>query len=369
MQMRANYLENNVISNCFGCGACEAVCPTQAIKMEEDERGFLHPVIDNSKCIDCGKCHKICPDNVCDSGKINDTFYVAHHKDQSVISHSQSGGMFTLISDEILERDGVIYGAGFDCDFKVIHKRTDNKNGRDELCYSKYTQSVIDKSVYENIKQDLEQDKWVLFVGTPCQAYAVKKTFGNDKLICMDFICHGVPSPKLWKDYLEYRRKMWGPIEKVQFRNPKLRNRGNHSESIFTQDGVEHISTMYSAFFYAHIAHRDSCFRCPFAMEARLADITIGGFLDAKQFGIAEEYQKSVVMCNTDKGELLWKSVLDKAIVKKLEMKRMNNQPCLYNHISKPAGCDKFWIEFKSNSIDYLYDSYITDELRRKYRL
>lgn len=153
---------------CCGCSACFSVCPKNAITMLEDEKGFKYPKISKNKCINCGLCEKICP-ILNKREKLNKPkAYACINKDESIRKNSSSGGIFTLIAEEIVDMGGVVFGAQFDNDFNVIHSYTDNKEELYKFRGSKYVQSIIGDN-YKNSKKFLEEGKYVLFTGTPCQ--------------------------------------------------------------------------------------------------------------------------------------------------------------------------------------------------------
>ena len=157
-KMKSNYLETNDRKTCYGCNACEYICPTNAITMNMNEQGFLYPKVDNSKCINCGKCKKICPYHIAYE-ETKGEIYQAVHKNVEVLKRSQSGGVFTAISDYVLSQNGVVYGATFNDDFAVSHSRATSRDERDKMCGSKYVQSIISKEIINRIKQVLKNEE------------------------------------------------------------------------------------------------------------------------------------------------------------------------------------------------------------------
>ena len=191
---------------CFGCSACACACPTHAIKMERDERGFQYPNVNNKLCIDCGKCERVC---IYMNSKINDVnikkSYAFIHNDKEVLNKCASGGLFIALSDIILSKNGVIYGAVLDDKIKIHHSRATTKQERDLMCGSKYVQSDLG-DVFISTKKDLQAGKYVLFTGTPCQIDGLKSYLkGTDikKLYTCDLICNGVPSPLIWEENIK----------------------------------------------------------------------------------------------------------------------------------------------------------------------
>ena len=197
-------------TNCCGCSACFNICPKQAINMEYDSEGFLYPKVDNSKCIKCGLCLKACPIVIVNNKKENKVLEVYGAKNKNVDEQlkSSSGGMFSIFANYVLENDGIVFGASFDKNWKVVHKKIYIKENLDSLRRSKYVQSDINIT-YKQAKQFLENSRLVLFTGTPCQVsglyyYLNAQGIEKRKLWTCDLICHGVPSPGIWKDYIRY---------------------------------------------------------------------------------------------------------------------------------------------------------------------
>ena len=211
-------------NKCCGCTACASACSHDAITMQPDVLGFLYPVVDTSKCVDCGLCDKVCAfndDYDCSLNLSQPTAYGARHKDMNEVATSRSGAAFIAVSDYILENGGVVYGAGYTDHFRVVHKRATTRAQRDEFKGSKYVQSDL-AGVFRQVKEDLRAGLTVLFSGTPCQTAGLHSYVGRklrDNLILVDIVCHGVPSPYIWRDYLIYLEKKRGAeIVHVDFR-------------------------------------------------------------------------------------------------------------------------------------------------------
>lgn len=367
--MKSRYLESNIPSLCYGCSMCEAKCPTYAIEMRRNSQGFFYPVVDESKCVDCEICKKVCPFEM-DKSEADPIIYQVAHKDVEVLLRSQCGGAFTAISDYVLEQNGVVYGAIIDdADFSVKHIRADKVADRDKMSGSKYVQSLITAELIVQIENDLKNGKMVLFSGTPCQCAMVKKNYNRyENLVVCDFICHGVPSPELWRRYLKHvASKHSINISKVVFRNKRCRKVGNHTESYWSEDGIEYLENDYAALFYSHLAHRESCFECQFADIHRYADITIAGFLEPSDF--ESKYDSSMLVVNTQKGDNVFK-IINKNMywnISKLDFYK--NQPCLYHPIPKPNEYEAFWEDWKIQDMDRIIDEYATDYIKDKFHI
>lgn len=192
--------------NCAGCTSCMASCPKNAITMEKDGWGFQYPSIDMKKCVNCGLCDKVCPFVQSSSAKLPiQEVYAVKHRDAEILKESTSGGIFTAISDYVLEQGGVVYGAAFDENMVVRHMRATTPEQRNRMRGSKYVQSDMG-DIFTQVKQDIIKKKKVLFTGTPCQVAGLKNFLKNatDGLICLDLICHGVPSPVIYKEHLNF---------------------------------------------------------------------------------------------------------------------------------------------------------------------
>ena len=200
------YLENKDKNNCTGCRACEKICPKDAIQMVQDSEGFIYPEIDELKCIKCGLCQKVCPNvNSVKNELIEQKVYYGVHKDEEILRKSSSGGAFTAIVEAFCDKDYIIFGCTMNEKFEVYHDYVDNKKDIIKFRKSKYLQSNV-KDSYIKVKEFLKNGKKVIFTGTPCQISGLKNFLGNikqEKLLCVDLICHGVTSQKVFNSYIE----------------------------------------------------------------------------------------------------------------------------------------------------------------------
>ena len=215
----------NIINkaDCCGCTACASVCTHKAITMKPDSLGFLYPEVDINKCTNCGLCEKVCAFNDNYDKSLNfdkPKAYGARHKDIHEVETSRSGAAFIAISDWVLEQGGIVYGVGYEEHFKVVHKRATSKEQRNEFKGSKYVQSYLG-DIFIQVKNDLKDGKIVLFSGTPCQTSGLNSFIGKKlrtNLILVDVVCHGVPSPNIWRDYIAfYEKKYKRKISSVDF--------------------------------------------------------------------------------------------------------------------------------------------------------
>ena len=305
--------------DCCGCTACASICTHNAISMEADAMGFKYPVVDDSKCIDCGLCEKVCAFNENYDKSLNlqePLAYGVRHKDMNEVATSRSGAAFIAISDWILDSGGVVYGAGYTDHFRVVHKRAITKEARNEFKGSKYVQSDMN-DVFRQIKADLKAGIKVLFSGTPCQVAGLSSFVGKklrENLYLVDIVCHGVPAPNIWRDYLAYVEKKYNDTAiAVDFRDKTELGWAAHKES-FTFSSKKVYRNTYTDLFYDHLMLRPSCERCYYTNLLRPSDITIADFWgwERNKFYINSDNKGlSLIFCNTQKGVNLFKFSLD----------------------------------------------------------
>ena len=314
-------------TQCCGCTACASICNHDAITMEPDALGFLYPKVDESKCVDCGLCEKVCAFNDNYDKSLNlpqPDAYAARHKDMDEIMKSRSGAAFAAISDYILENGGIVYGAGYKDHFRVAHKRATTKEKRDEIRGSKYVQSDL-TGVFHMVKQDLKNGLTVLFSGTPCQTSGLNSYVGKklrENLILVDIVCHGVPGPYLWRDYLAYLEKKQGSeICWVNFRDKQEYGWAAHKETFKFKGGGK---MSFTYLFYQHIMFRHSCGKCHFCNTTRPSDITLADFWGWENTD--KDFNKdnkgvSLVLINTPKGRAIFEAVKDRLNTIPVDMK------------------------------------------------
>ncbi len=193
--------------NCCGCSACVQICPKQCISLSADNEGFLYPQVDTAVCINCGLCEKVCPVINQNEPRMPLEVYAAKNTDEEIRLKSSSGGIFTLLAEHIISEGGVVFGARFNENWEVVHDYTETVEGLESFRGSKYVQSIIGEN-FKKAKFFLDEGRNVLFSGTPCQVAGLKKFLRKEyeNLLTVEVVCHGVPSPMVWHDYLDYRR-------------------------------------------------------------------------------------------------------------------------------------------------------------------
>lgn len=344
-------------SQCCGCTACANICPREAILMEPDDLGFMYPKIEFDKCIDCGLCDKVCSfnDNYDKSLNLDEPdIYAARNKNIREIETSRSGAAFIAISDRVLELSGVVYGVGYLDHFRVVHKRATTKKERDEFKGSKYVQSDLG-NIYSQVKQDLMDGLIVLFSGTPCQTSGLASFIGHKlrkNLILVDIVCHGVPSPYIWRDYISYlEEKNKNKIVQVDFRDKSRVGWSGYIESFVFSNGKKLESVLYRNLFFKDIMIRKSCSVCHFTNYNRPSDFTIGDFWGwqraSKDFNI-DNKGCSLLLVNSSKGRSFFRDVSER-----LNLIKTNRLYCTQPNLIKPTGLSKYADEFASDYKKY----------------
>lgn len=366
-----NYLLTGNKETCYGCGACEKVCPVGAIEMKPDEKGFFYPALDKAKCIQCGKCRNICIYHMPCQDREH-TLYALQNKSHDVLECCQSGGAFDAFSEKVLDNGGKVYGSVILDDLSVCHIAADSKSVRNRMRGSKYTKSNITRDCILNLETDLKLGKDVLFTGTPCQCAMVNALFGHfQNLITMEFICHGTPSQILWKDYITwFENKMSLTVDSVFFRIQMWKSKGLHTTLLTDTAGKDYFNSDFSALFYSHLGHRECCFDCKYANKNRQADITIGGFLDTGYYkAFNNGYSVSMCIINTDKGKKAFEAIQDSVQIEEVAYdKEFKQQPCLYAPIAKPKEYESFWDSYEHGQFEKVMQ-YVPKELYQKYHL
>lgn len=349
-------IDTNNPANCCGCTACESICTHNAIIMQADQFGFFYPKIDDNLCVDCGLCQKVCIFQTTQMPV--DTFeqpevYGVRHTNDVELAKSQSGAAFWAFAEHLLKEGYVVYGVGYGTDFYVKHKRVETVESCQELRGSKYTQSDI-RGIYKEIEHDLKLGKKILFTGTPCQVAGLKSYIPKQlqtALLTIDLVCHAVPSPKIWDEYVKWIEKKYkSKVVETDFRNKRF---GWHSHyETFLLEGInkEIVQSTFRSLFYAHLSVRRSCANCKFANLRRPGDLTIGDFWGwEKHFSDWNDNKGvSLLLVNTDKG----KSLFDKVNSTLLCSIKSNVHDCLQPQLIKPIELNRRYEEFVEDYIN-----------------
>ncbi|MGE4585205.1 MAG: Coenzyme F420 hydrogenase/dehydrogenase, beta subunit C-terminal domain [Sphaerochaeta sp.] len=376
---------------CTGCSACYNICPNSAIRMEEDKEGFLYPHIYLDVCISCGLCEQVCPS----IARYNDETLTKHykkkvfalkHKSDEVRKNSASGGAFSAITDWLFDEysnNAICYGAAYSEHYdEVIHRSAATPNERKAFRGSKYIQSSIG-STYREVCNDLNNGKHIIFTGTPCQVdglkhYLSKTKIDTERLVLCDIICHGVPSRRLWRAYLDFlisennssiveaatrsKKNGWHKYSPyVVFRNGKTR----------VGDVCPDIRTFMQLFFSC-LGYRPSCYQCPYANESRISDITIADFwgIEKTHPELDDELGVSLVLVNTRAG-----GKLIRGLSKYAELVEEDLSDCiayqrnLQEPVSMPQDREKMWVDFYNHGFKYIAIKYFKYDLLSKAKL
>lgn len=348
--MRLNKNKND----CCGCGACFAACPVHAINMIPDEEGFLYPSINEKTCIDCGLCSRVC--SFCDNYARTDSqngsqYYALIHKDMGVRKSSRSGGAFYALSSAMLANGGVVYGVALNDNFEAKHIRIETLDSLSLLQGSKYVQS--DKgNTFIDVKKDLEDGKKVFFSGTGCEISGLLSYLQNMRvdlngLYTCDIVCHGVPSPLIWKENVsDIKKRLGGSIDELSFRD-KCFGWNAHIESY--RHGKKTVySNCYTTLFYRHLSLRPSCANCHFCNYERSGDFTIADFWGSEKLELSMDRINgiSLLMVHTDKGRALMREAEFDICTVEVK-KEQTEQPNLVRPSKLPPERESFWSSYK----------------------
>lgn len=319
-----NSVKNVEEETCCGCGACYQICSRRCIRMKQNERGFLIPVVDEEACINCGACVKVCPENVQPFMNTVQKAYVAIAKNKKILSMSTSGGIFGVLAENVITAGGIVYGCMWREGIYAQQVRIECIEELQKIQKSKYVQSDTKKTFIE-VRKDLKSGKNVLYSGTACQIAGLRKFLnGNEgKLITIEVACHGVPSIGLFQKYICWKEK----IEKeqvceIQFRNKEKHKKGEHYKFCLKYKGgreqyfISDEDPYYGSFLEGKTL-RKTCYHCKYKRIERISDILLGDY-----WGVEKEHPKfpaqngaSAVVIASNKGEQLFKSIEDKLIV------------------------------------------------------
>lgn len=328
-------------SQCTGCTACVSICPCCCIKMQKDDAGFLFPeMIEQSACIGCGACEQVCSvlaDEGFD-GELSTVAYAAFSKNNLLRMGSSSGGVFSELADVVLQSGGLVYGAGYDAEGTVKHICVGNQKELGKLRGAKYSQSILGDS-FQTLKKQLDSGRKVLFSGTPCQVAGLKSFLKRDydNLICVDFVCHGIPSPMVWGKYIKYRAQndnAGGAASHINLRNKESGwSKYSYSVEFAYSDNNRYLckngADPFIRFFVGDYILRESCSDCHFKGYGRVSDITLGDFWGI--WDVCPEMDDnegtSLVLIHSKKGESLFGMLAKKINFKQVTLEqasRMN---------------------------------------------
>ncbi len=350
--------QQELSNNCCGCGMCAFICPQNAIKMEQDVEGFFRPAIDSKLCINCGKCiHNCAYKSFAPASKVG-SFYAAKNKDASIIEKSSSGGIFNPLASIVIKNAGVVYGVSYNWEeCTAEHVRIDSISQIQKCMGSKYVQSThID---YSAVKHDLSEGRIVLFTGCPCQVDACIRYLKINKvdtrnLVTVDIVCHGVPSPSIWKDFVStLENKHHARLTDFSFRYKSDNCKWGtvNTCALFGDTKVTNslLTNSYIKLYFERLMMRDDCTRCPYTKLNRVSDITL-----ADCWGIEDVFPEfnssngvSLVIINTEKGQDYKKQLCEQVEFVDIDYTKLN-QPHLYKPSTHSPNRNEFWRLYRS---------------------
>ncbi len=361
-------IEVNSKYDCCGCGACMNICPQNCIDMKADEEGFNYPVVDVDRCIKCNKCTSVCPIINVHTQKKNNAQkgYLVQHIDKKTRIESTSGGFFSALAEYVIEQGGIVCGAILDENFYTKHVLIDDLSKIELFRNSKYVQSDLLKC-YSEIETHLNNNRIVCFSGTPCQVEGLlgylDKEYKN--LILVDLVCRAVPSPGIWKKWIDMYKQNEGGIESVRFRDKKLGYQ--YSTMVLTtttgkeiRSGIE--SNSWLRMFFSGMIIRPSCSECKFRGRYRRSDFTIWDCLNVSILNKTLDENTGVtrVLSHTKKAEMILEELRDNLSIVSIDadlitknVEEMVNSPSInkrrndfmddYNRIEFPELINKYY--------------------------
>jgi len=345
---------------CCGCAACVQVCPQKCISFEEDERGFSYPFVNKVACIGCGLCERVCPEiNINEASKPIKCF-ASINNDSTIRKESSSGGVFSLIAEKVISEGGVVFGALFNNHWEIQHGYTETKEGLARFRGSKYVQSKTGET-YQQVKSFLKQGRMVLYSGTSCQIAGLKKFLRADfdNLITIDVVCHGVPSPLLWRKYLEYKSQqeigsyLTDNITKISFRDKRKGwkrfglsikwNNGRYKNEVLSEN-------LFLNAFLKNLSLRPSCACCVSKEGKAGSDISLADYwgIGRKHRDMDDDKGTSLVLVNTEKGLNLFAS-LNCLKKETAYQEAFDNNPSIEKSVVFNENTEKFWNTYQNN--------------------
>ncbi len=345
--------------------------------MSADNEGFLYPVVDTTTCIDCGLCEKVCPVINQSASSLPLATYAAKNTDEEMRAKSSSGGIFTLLAEQIISEGGVVFGAKFDTDWSVVHAYTETVEGLAAFRGSKYAQSTIGEN-YKTAERFLIEGRKVLFSGTPCQIAGLKKFLRKEyaQLLTIEVVCHGVPSPMVWKDYLEYKRACTTSSEEatpntlptitdISFRDKSNSWRKFGVRFCFASTENSGISREITPFyddpfmrgFLRNLYLRPSCYHCAARSGKSGADLSIADY-----WGVHKIHPKfyddrgiGLILVNTNKGAESYNDISNRlnSLQSKLD-KALAYNPCIIRSVNEPQQRADFWRLYNHTNFDII---------------
>lgn len=338
---------------CTGCSACHAICPTRAISMKPDEEGFLFPVISEDDCIGCNQCDAVCPLENPRKHEYQDYCYMATSANSEDLTYCSSGGVFPLLARYALQKGGSVCGCILDESCVARHVVSDDAGVVRAMSRSKYVQSDMGACL-EQAKDLLDSGKFLLFTGTPCQVGGLMSYLGRDyeNLLTMDFACHGVPSPLIFKNYVEEAKAKNPDVKTFWFRNKSQGWARSGSMTWLDGNGKElhraqGLEDPYWKEFADNNTLRRSCPLCHFCTPQRSSDFTVGDHWSIGDSPFYNSMGVSFILCNTQKSlNWLWEHEDEFQMLERITLKSVG-QPHFWRPYSRGEKRGQTFMELK----------------------
>ena len=285
---------------------------------------------------------------------------------------SSSGAVFSLLADYIFSKQGIVYGVSMseDC-YTAEFIGAIDRNELNPLRGSKYLQAKVGNT-YKQVKANLLSGKLVLFTGTGCQINGLKNFLGKDyeNLICVDVICHGVPSPALWKKYVQRQeQKNGGKLKAINFRckddswiDFEMKEilddipQGSTKKMYISKD-----KDSYMQMFLRDYCLRPSCYEC-IAKNVKMADLTIADFWGINKVlpEMNDGKGTSLVLVRTDKGKEIFELVSAGMKFKEVSYEDgVRANPAEYKSCARPLQRETFFEDMQIMGFEELEKKYI----------
>ena len=391
-------------AKCTGCMACAQKCPRHCITFKDDKEGFFYPQVDLQSCVDCGLCEKVCPViSPVESKKAKKT-YAAINRNLAIRNESSSGGIFTLLAEAVLNEHGVVFGARFDSQWNVVHNYTESIADLSAFRGSKYVQSRVGDS-YIKVERFLKEGRKVLFSGSPCQVAGLHKFLKREyeNLVTVDFVCHGVPSPMIWRDYLNDiirpkgvdgknmvsqlslndmpaitgisfrdKRNGWKKFGfSVRVKSASKADKNLVSQSVEVDDRLlfyePHKENLYMKGFLKNLYLRPSCYACPAKAGRSGSDYTLADFWGARDYvgDFDDDQGLSAVLIYHDKLNI---ASLDMDFRPTTMNKILSQNPAIVKSSRMKGGRAKFFARYEKSHQVKLINKYTKYTLKENLR-
>lgn len=366
---------------CTGCEACSNICPVDAICMKPDRKGFLRPSVDSEACIACGRCVTVCPVLYEKSNKVLDPVehvYAAYSSDEEIRYKSTSGGLFTELASVVLSNGGVVFGAAYDKDNRIVHTHVQDIEDLPCLRQSKYAQSVKGDA-YSEAKRFLDEGRTVAFAGAPCEIAALKALVGNPtNLITIDFLCLGCNSPMVYRRYIDsLEQEANGRATRVWFKNKELGWNRFSTRVDFENGEVYRKDRWADGFMRGYIVHplyvRPCCEHCRFKGTPHGSDVTLGDFWGIESVipEIDTSHGVSVVFANTLQGVDLFEKATPNLVWFEVRFEQAltpANMNALLECVKLDPRSEKFYAELEDHGFTYAIKRNAGDSLATRAR-